>query len=95
MISKFGYLLSKWSKNLSKIPNFVKDHCDSEKFSRGLKMNDVEKALHIAKKAHELLVNKKYDQLKQYLINQYPTKGEVNLTKVDIAIEILINILEE
>lgn len=49
----------------------------------------------IAKKAHELLVNKKYEQLKQYLINQYPTKGEVNLRKVDIAIEILINILEE
>lgn len=33
--------------------------------------------------------------MRQYLVNQYPTKEEVNFRKVDITIEILINILEE
>ena len=32
----------------------------------------------IAKEVHELLNNKEYEQLKQYLVNQYPTKEEVN-----------------
>jgi hypothetical protein len=49
----------------------------------------------IAKKVHELLNNKEYEQLKQYLVNQYPTKEEVNFRKLDITIEILINLLEE
>ena len=49
----------------------------------------------IAKKSYELLIKKEYQQLKQYLINQYPTKEEVNFRKVDITIEILINIFEE
>ena len=49
----------------------------------------------IAKKAHKLLINKEYELLKEYLVDQYPTVGEVNLTKVDIAVEILTNLLEE
>ena len=49
----------------------------------------------IAKEVHELLNNKEYEQLKQYLVNQYPTKEEVNFRKLDITIEILINLLEE
>ena len=49
----------------------------------------------IAKKVHELLNNKEHEQLKQYLVNQYPTKEEVNFRKLDITIEILINLLEE
>ena len=49
----------------------------------------------IAMKVHELLIKKEYQQLKQYLVDQYPTKEEVNFRKVDITIEILINILEE
>ena len=43
---------------------------------------------------HELLIKKEYQQLKQYLVDQYPTKEEVNFRKVDITIEILIKILE-
>lgn len=49
----------------------------------------------IARKVYELLIKKEYQQLKQYLVDQYPTKEEVNFRKVDITIEILINILEE
>lgn len=49
----------------------------------------------IAKKVYELLMKKEYQQMRQYLVNQYPTKEEVNFRKVDITIEILINILEE
>lgn len=49
----------------------------------------------IAKKVYELLMKKEYQQVRQYLVNQYPTKEEVNFRKVDITIEILINILEE
>lgn len=49
----------------------------------------------IAKKAHELLINKEYEQLKQYLVNQYPTVGEVNFRKVDITIEILTYLIEK
>ena len=49
----------------------------------------------IARKVFELLIKKEYQQLKQYLVDQYPTKEEVNFRKVDITIEILINILEE
>jgi DNA-binding MarR family transcriptional regulator len=48
----------------------------------------------IARKVYELLIKKEYQQLKQYLVDQYPTKEEVNFRKVDITIEILINILE-
>ena len=49
----------------------------------------------IAKKSYELLIKKEYQQLKQYLINQYPTKEEVNLRKVDITIDVLISIIKE
>lgn len=49
----------------------------------------------IAKKVYELLIKKEYQQLKQYLVDQYPTKEEVNFRKVDITIDILISILEE
>ena len=49
----------------------------------------------IAKKVYELLIKKEYQQMRQYLVNQYPTKEEINFRKVDITIEILINILEE
>ncbi len=49
----------------------------------------------IAKRVYELLINKEFQQLKHYLVDQYPTKEEVNFRKVDITIEILISILEE
>ena len=49
----------------------------------------------IAKEVYELLIKKEYQQLKQYLVDQYPTKGEVNIRKVEITIDILIGILEE
>ncbi|MBE5731013.1 MAG: hypothetical protein E7350_03600 [Clostridiales bacterium] len=47
----------------------------------------------IAKQVHELLRNKEYELLKQYLVNQYPTEEEVNFRKVDLTIDILIHLL--
>lgn len=48
----------------------------------------------IAKRVFNMLINKEYEELRQYLINQYPTAGEVNFSKVDIAVEILTNLVE-
>lgn len=45
-------------KELKQDSKFRKNHCDSEKITRGLKMNDVEKALKIAKKAHAGQIDK-------------------------------------
>lgn len=47
----------------------------------------------IAKKTYELLINKEYKLLKEYLVSQYPTEGEVNLRKIDLTIDILIYIV--
>ncbi len=48
----------------------------------------------IAKEVHKLLINREYELLRKYLINQYPTEGEVNFRKIDIAIEILTNYID-
>lgn len=48
----------------------------------------------IAKEVHKLLINREYELLRKYLINQYPTKEEVNFRKIDIAIEILTNYID-
>ena len=44
----------------------------------------------VAKYTLELLTQGKYELLKHYLIDQYPTPKSVVPEKVDIAIEILI-----
>ncbi len=48
----------------------------------------------IAKEVHKLLINREYELLRKYLINQYPTEEEVNFRKIDIAIEILTNYID-
>ena len=49
----------------------------------------------IAKRVNELLINKEYELLKQYLVNQYSTVGEVNFRKVDITIDILTYLIDK
>ncbi|MBQ4571470.1 MAG: hypothetical protein IJB21_07225 [Bacilli bacterium] len=34
-----------------------------------------------------------YEILKQYLVDQYPTVGEINFRKVDLAIDVLIYLI--
>ena len=48
----------------------------------------------VAKTVHSYLLKKDYKSLKQYLINQYPTEKDVEIEKVDIAIELLIHLME-
>ena len=47
----------------------------------------------IAKIVYAFLLKNDYKSLKQYLINQYPTEKDVVIEKVDIAVELLIDLM--
>ena len=49
----------------------------------------------IAKNVHIFLIKKEYELLKQYLINQYPSKKEVAIEKIEIVIELLIFLMDK
>ena len=48
----------------------------------------------VAKNVYTFLLKKEYKLLKQYLINQYPTENDIVIEKVDIAMELLIYLMD-
>ena len=48
----------------------------------------------IAKNVYTFLLKKEYKLLKQYLINQYPTENDIVIEKVDVAMELLIYLMD-